>query len=147
MANSPDHQEEEIQTQDQELNQNTTMMSRLPQLLQQPIAPKVGNFKHFQSVHPPEFLGFPDPIKYEASFWWESSKALLEGKDLSWEKFTEMFLERYLPSYMQDRLEMKFLDLRQDDMSVAKYEVKFSELSKFVPEYVNTEAKKAKRFQ
>ncbi|KAL8148657.1 hypothetical protein AgCh_005864 [Apium graveolens] len=47
----------------------------------------------------------------EASFWWESSKALLEGKDLSWEKFTEMILE------------------------------------KFVLEYVNTDAKKAKRFQ
>ncbi|KAL8104853.1 hypothetical protein AgCh_028863 [Apium graveolens] len=42
-------------------------------------------------------------LKNEASFWWESSKDLLEGKDLSWEKF--------------------------------------------VLEYVNTEAKKAKRFQ
>ncbi|KAL8094927.1 hypothetical protein AgCh_036440 [Apium graveolens] len=90
-------------------------------LLQQPIAPKVGNFKHFQSVHPPEFLAEVKNekkaqyasyyLKDEASFWWESSKALLEGKDLSWGKFTEMFPE------------------------------------KFVPEYVNTEAKKAKRFQ
>ncbi|KAL8113555.1 hypothetical protein AgCh_020762 [Apium graveolens] len=83
-------------------------------------------------------------VKDEASFWWESLKALLEGKDLTWEKFTEMFLEKYLPSYMQDQLEMKFLDLRQEDMSVAEYEVKFSELSRFIPEYVNTEAKKAK---
>ncbi|KAL8099712.1 hypothetical protein AgCh_032100 [Apium graveolens] len=200
MANSPDHQEEEISTQDPEINPETTMMSRLAQLLQQPVAPKVGNFKHFQSVHPPEFLGVPDPIKAqswlremekafelaevkddkkaqyasyylkdEASFWWEllrpafyvilfvdwlaamvrfkqtvrktcdadayvraqeSSKALLEGKDLSWEKFTEMFLEKYLPSYMQDQLEMKFLDLIQEEMSVAEYEVKFSELSR-----------------
>ncbi|KAL8132071.1 hypothetical protein AgCh_007823 [Apium graveolens] len=84
-------------------------------------------------------------LKDEASFWWESSKALLEGKELTWEKFTEMFLEKYLPNYMQDQLEMKFLDLRQEDMSVAEYEVKFSELSRFIPEYVNTEAKKAKR--
>ena len=30
---------------------------------------------------------------------------------------------------------------------MAEYEVKFSELSRFVPEYVNMEAKKAKRFQ
>ena len=52
MANSPDHQEGEIPTQDPEVNPETTMMSRLPQLLQQPVAPKVGNFKHFQSVHP-----------------------------------------------------------------------------------------------
>ncbi|KAL8125567.1 hypothetical protein AgCh_013014 [Apium graveolens] len=86
-------------------------------------------------------------LKDEASFWWESSKALREGKDLSWEKFIQIFLEKYLPSYMQDQLDMKFLDLRQYDMWVAEYEVKFSELSRFVPEYVNTEAKKAKRFQ
>ncbi|KAL8127127.1 hypothetical protein AgCh_014156 [Apium graveolens] len=50
-----------------------------------------------------------------------------------------MFLEKYLPSYMQDQLEMKFMDLRQEETSVAEYEVKFSELSRFVPEYVNTE--------
>ncbi|KAL8114497.1 hypothetical protein AgCh_021377 [Apium graveolens] len=49
--------------------------------------------------------------------------------------------------YMQYQLEMKFLDLRHEEMSVAEYEVKFSELSRFVPEYVNIEAKKAKRFQ
>ncbi|KAL8103494.1 hypothetical protein AgCh_027907 [Apium graveolens] len=36
---------------------------------------------------------------------------------------------------------------QQEDMSVAEYEVKFSELSRFVPEYVNTETKKTKRFQ
>ncbi|KAL8124095.1 hypothetical protein AgCh_011917 [Apium graveolens] len=144
MANSPDHQEEEIPTHYPEVNPETTMMSRLAQLLQQPVAPKVGNFKHFQSVHPPEFLGLPDLIKAQSCFRWESSKALLEGKDLKWEKFTEMFLEKYLLSYMQDQLEMKFLDLRQEDILVAEYEVKFSELSRFVPEYVNTEAKKTK---
>ncbi|KAL8110065.1 hypothetical protein AgCh_025971 [Apium graveolens] len=33
-----------------------------------------------------------------------------------------MFLEKYLPSNTQDHLEMKFLDLRQEDMSVAEYE-------------------------
>ncbi|XP_074361831.1 uncharacterized protein LOC141702018 [Apium graveolens] len=178
MATSPNHQEEETQTQDQEQNQDTRMMNRLFQLLQQPSAPKVGNFKQFQSVHPPEFVGFPNPIKAQswlremekafelatvkddkkaqyasyylkddASYWWESSKVLLEGKVITREKFIEMFLEKYLPSYMQDQLEMRFLNLRHEDMTVAKYEVKFSELARFAPEYVNTEAKKAKRFQ
>ncbi|KAL8124559.1 hypothetical protein AgCh_012277 [Apium graveolens] len=70
------------------------MMNRLAQLLQQPLAPKVGKFKHFQSVHLQEFL----------------------GKELLWERFTEIFLEKYLPSYMQDQLEMTFLDLRQEDI-------------------------------
>ncbi|XP_074346725.1 uncharacterized protein LOC141685530 [Apium graveolens] len=86
-------------------------------------------------------------LKDEASYWWESSKALLEGEVITWERFTEMFLEKYLPSYMQDQLEMWFLNLRQKDMTVAEYEVKFSELARFVPEYVNSKAKKDKRFQ
>ena len=32
-------------------------------------------------------------------------------------------------------------------MTVTEYEVKFSELARIVPEYVNIKAKKAKRFQ
>ncbi|XP_074352093.1 uncharacterized protein LOC141691255 [Apium graveolens] len=86
-------------------------------------------------------------LKDEASYWWDSTKALLKGEAISWEKFTELFLEKYLRSYMQDRLEMRFLDLKQENMTLAEYEVKFSELARFVPEYVNTEVKKVKIFQ
>ncbi|KAL8110189.1 hypothetical protein AgCh_026053 [Apium graveolens] len=35
------------------------------------------------------------------------------------------------------------LELKQDKMTVAEYEAKFTELSRFVPEFVNTEEKKA----
>ncbi|XP_074337134.1 uncharacterized protein LOC141674307 [Apium graveolens] len=136
------------------------------------------SIKYFQSVHPPDFVGFPDPIKAqswireiekafelaevkdnkkaqyasyylknEVSYWWESTKVLLEGEAISWENFTELLLEKYLPSYMQDQLEMRFMDLKQVNMTVVEYEVKFSELASFMPEYVNTEAKKAKIFQ
>ncbi|XP_074347442.1 uncharacterized protein LOC141686298 [Apium graveolens] len=86
-------------------------------------------------------------LKDESSYWWESSKAFLEGEVVTWEKFTKMFLEKYLPIYMQDQLKMRILNLRQEDMTVTEYEVKFSELARFVHEYVNTKAKKAKRFQ
>ncbi|KAL8103922.1 hypothetical protein AgCh_028213 [Apium graveolens] len=40
---------------------------------------------------------------------------------------------------------MRFLYLRQEDMSVVEYEVKFLELSRFVPEYVNTEVEGQKK--
>ncbi|XP_074356431.1 uncharacterized protein LOC141696144 [Apium graveolens] len=86
-------------------------------------------------------------LKDESSYWWKSTKALQEGEAIYWQRFTELFLKKYLPSYMQDQLEMRFLDLKQENMTIAEYEVKFLELARFVPEYVNTEAKKAKRFQ
>ena len=44
-------------------------------------------------------------------------------------------------------MELKFLELKQGNMSVTDYEGKFEELSRYVPSYVDTDRKKAKRFQ
>ena len=43
-------------------------------------------------------------------------------------------------------MELKFLELKQENMTVAEYEAKFTELSRFVLEFVNTDAKGARRF-
>ncbi|XP_074323063.1 uncharacterized protein LOC141660007 [Apium graveolens] len=44
-------------------------------------------------------------------------------------------------------MEIKFLELKQGNMSVTEYEAKFTELDRFVTEQVDTEEKRAKRFQ
>ena len=43
-------------------------------------------------------------------------------------------------------MEIKFLDLKQDDMSVAEYATKFNKLARFAPHQVDTGARRAKRF-
>ena len=86
-------------------------------------------------------------LKSEANYWWESVKALEEVEAVTWERFTESFLEKYFPRYMQNQMELKFFELKQDNSSVIEYERKFTELARFVPEYVNTDEKRAKRFQ
>ena len=48
---------------------------------------------------------------------------------------------------MKNQMEIKFLELKQDNLSVADYETKFTELARFVPEQVDTDEKRAKRFQ
>ena len=48
---------------------------------------------------------------------------------------------------MEGQMELKFLELKQNNLSVMEYETKFTELSRFVPELVSTEEKKARRFQ
>lgn len=48
---------------------------------------------------------------------------------------------------MLNQLELKFFELKQENMTVGEYEKKFIELSRFVEEYVDTKEKKAKRFQ
>ncbi|KAL8104556.1 hypothetical protein AgCh_028680 [Apium graveolens] len=44
-------------------------------------------------------------------------------------------------------MEMKFPELKQGSMTVLEYEKKFTELSRFVTKYVNTDEEKAQRFQ
>nr|XP_017227805.1 PREDICTED: uncharacterized protein LOC108203400 [Daucus carota subsp. sativus] len=83
----------------------------------------------------------------QANYWWESVRAL-EGDDvILWDRFVELFLEQYFPEHVQSQLELDFLELKQGDKSVAEYEKRFMELPRFVTAYVDTDLKKAKRFQ
>ncbi|KAL8114916.1 hypothetical protein AgCh_021664 [Apium graveolens] len=84
-------------------------------------------------------------LKGEANYWWESTRALEGGEFITWERFTELFLEKYFPRYMKNQMEIKFLNLTQGDLSVAEYEAKFTELARFVPDQVDTDEKKARR--
>ena len=86
-------------------------------------------------------------LKSEANYWWESVEPLEEVEIVSWDRFKELFLEKYFPKYMQSQMELKFFELRQENSSVMEYERKFTELARFVPEYINTDEKRAKRFQ
>ncbi|XP_074377353.1 uncharacterized protein LOC141718878 [Apium graveolens] len=86
-------------------------------------------------------------LKGEANYWWESKKALEGTEIVTWERFTEFFLEKYFMRYIKNQMELKFLELKQRNLSVAEYEAKFTELSRFVPEQVDPEEKREKRFQ
>ncbi|XP_074366365.1 uncharacterized protein LOC141707220 [Apium graveolens] len=86
-------------------------------------------------------------LKGEANYWWEAKKTLETTFPIPWTRFTELFLEKYFPKYMENQMELKFLEFKQGNMSVAEYEAKFTELSRCVPYHVDTDEKKAKRFQ
>ncbi|KAK1394816.1 hypothetical protein POM88_013872 [Heracleum sosnowskyi] len=86
-------------------------------------------------------------LKGEANYWWESVRALEATEVIPWERFKKLFLDQYFPKYMQTQMELRFFELKQNELSVSEYEKKFTELSRFVPEYVDTEEKKGKRFQ
>ena len=86
-------------------------------------------------------------LKGEANLWWESKKNFEEEDIVTWDRFSKLFLDKYLPKYMEGQTELKFLELKQNNLSVMEYEVKFTELSRSVPELVSTEEKKARRFQ
>ncbi|MGI4673460.1 retrotransposon gag family protein [Klebsiella pneumoniae] len=86
-------------------------------------------------------------LKGEANYWWEAKKNIETDTIVTWERFKHLFLEKYFPRFMETQMELKFLELKQGNLSVSEYEAKFTELTRFVPEFVSTEEKKAKRFQ
>ncbi|KAL8093052.1 hypothetical protein AgCh_035075 [Apium graveolens] len=111
-------------------------------------APPAVTFKQFQAVKPPKFKGSDDPV--EANAWlkdMEKAFVLVRAGAEQKTKFTELFLEKYFLRYMKNQMEIKFLNLAQGDLTVAEYEAKFTELTRFVPHQVNTDEKKARRFE
>ncbi|XP_063941272.1 uncharacterized protein LOC135149476 [Daucus carota subsp. sativus] len=86
-------------------------------------------------------------LKNEATYWWESVKNMEGTLEITWERFKELFLEKYFPRFLQDQMELNFLELKRGNMSVVEYENKFAELARFMPTYVETDRQKGKRFQ
>lgn len=86
-------------------------------------------------------------LKGEAVFWWDTVKLTEDCSKMTWKRFKEVFFDKYFPPCMKNEMEMKFLGLRQESLSVSEYLSKFLELSRFAPHQVDTEARKCQRFQ
>ncbi|KAL8120215.1 hypothetical protein AgCh_017382 [Apium graveolens] len=86
-------------------------------------------------------------LKNDSNYWWESTRALEGEGPVPWARFTELFLEKYFSDCLHSQMEVELLELNQGDRSVTEYETKFTELARIVPEYVSSEAQRAKRFQ
>ncbi|XP_028052527.1 uncharacterized protein LOC114257015 [Camellia sinensis] len=84
-------------------------------------------------------------LKEEARRWWMLVRD--ENGDLTWDRFKEIFYEKYFPQCIRERKVSVFEQLKQGDMTVAEYEAKFIELARYAPHMVNTDYKKARRFE
>jgi len=73
----------------------------------------------------------------EADDWWVSTQPILEngGGVVTWVVFRREFMNRYFSEDVHGKKEIKFVELKQGDMSVTEYAAKFVELAKFYPHY------------
>ncbi|XP_058103457.1 uncharacterized protein LOC131247029 [Magnolia sinica] len=102
-------------------------------------------------------MGCPDHLKVslatfkvegEAVNWWETTeRAIPEGRAWHWEDFERRFFEKYFPRSYRDEKMFEFLKLTQGEMTIAQYESRFTELSRYVPKLVEDEDFKIKRFR
>ncbi|XP_028090667.1 uncharacterized protein LOC114290859 [Camellia sinensis] len=84
-------------------------------------------------------------LEDEARRWWMLTRTVHQG--LTWDIFLELFYDKYFPQSMRDKKVTKFETLRQGNKTVAEYEAQFAELAQFAPHMVDTDYKKARKFE
>ncbi|XP_058071274.1 uncharacterized protein LOC131220345 [Magnolia sinica] len=86
-------------------------------------------------------------FKKEADLRWESViRSIPENHIWTWEAFEARFNKKYIPQSYQHERENEFLRLQQGGMSVAQYENRFTELSRYASEMIVNKAIKMRRF-
>ncbi|XP_019262484.1 PREDICTED: uncharacterized protein LOC109240316 [Nicotiana attenuata] len=70
-----------------------------------------------------------------------------DAAPLTWAQFLEMFLREFFPQTLRDAWRIKFESLRQRTMTVSKYAIRFSELSRHAPTLVSTVVEIARRLE
>ena len=80
-----------------------------------------------------------------AKDWWDAvERRYPDG--ITWDQFQQEFIDRFFPQSHKDAKIEEFLKLEQKNMSVSKYEKKFSKLVRLVPYIQADEVLKCKRF-
>ncbi|XP_028052737.1 uncharacterized protein LOC114257164 [Camellia sinensis] len=84
-------------------------------------------------------------LEDEARRWWMLTRTIHQG--LTWDRFLELFYDKYFPQSMRDKKVTEFETLKQGNKTVAEYEAQFAELARFAPYMVDTDYKKARKFE
>ncbi|XP_073128818.1 uncharacterized protein [Henckelia pumila] len=98
-------------------------------------------------------LGDPDRVRCavfllqdDAALWWEGVDKTVDPNTLPWTDFKRLFFEKYFTADVRARLKTEFMSLRQGDLSVAQFVVKFERGCHFVPLIGDDEAEKLQYF-
>ncbi|XP_011621279.1 uncharacterized protein LOC105420220 [Amborella trichopoda] len=88
-------------------------------------------------------------VEGEAEHWWNLVKQTWRelGTEPTWENVLVAFDEKYFPDSVRERKEVEFIELQQGNMVGEHYATRFTELSRYAPHIVNTEAWKVVKFE
>ncbi|XP_073137272.1 uncharacterized protein [Henckelia pumila] len=98
-------------------------------------------------------LGDPDRVHCDvfhlqdgAALWWDGVEKTVDTATLPWAEFRRFFFKKYFTADVRAHLKTEFLSLRQGDLSVAEFVVKFERGCHFVPLIGDDEAEKLQHF-
>ncbi|XP_070043257.1 uncharacterized protein [Nicotiana tomentosiformis] len=79
--------------------------------------------------------------------WWEAyeRRRPVGAVPLTWQEFSVLFLEKYVPQSHREELRRQFEQLRQEDMTVTQYVMRFSELARHTIWLVPTDRERIRR--
>ncbi|XP_022852531.1 uncharacterized protein LOC111374134 [Olea europaea var. sylvestris] len=108
-------------------------------------------FKHLSSTYAQKVLCSELMLADVAGHWKVStSRTRVEAQQraLTWTQFKDKVMEKYFPKALRDQKEIEFLQHKtREKMKLEDYERKFEQLSRYAPHLVDTQAKKARRFE
>ena len=82
-------------------------------------------------------------LKGEAQIWWKCARTSRDLEAMTWAEFQELFMGTY---FLATAKAQEFLELKQGAMTVMDYVTRFTELARFVDDYMATNLVKVKRF-
>jgi hypothetical protein len=78
-----------------------------------------------------------------ATDWWDAYiEAHEEPETINWQEFRNNFRTHHVPFGMMKLKKKEFEDLKQGSMSVNEYVIRFTQLSHYAPDNVDTDEKK-----
>jgi hypothetical protein len=82
-----------------------------------------------------------------AADWWDAYTVAHAAVDtITWQEFQEAFRTHHIPFGMIKLKQKEFLALKQSNMSVREYRDKFTQLSRYAPDEVDTDPKRKEHF-
>ena len=87
-------------------------------------------------------------LQGDAYNWWKTVPySLVQPLVLRWEDFLREYQEKYTPKVYKMEKCKEFIELKQNNMTVAEYGLKFTQLSAYAANLVATEEEKCQKFE
>ncbi|XP_073056956.1 uncharacterized protein [Primulina eburnea] len=81
-----------------------------------------------------------------ARTWWDATKISVNVSTLKWQEFKDLFYDKYFPRDVRSQKVKEFLELKQGNMSMQEYILKFEEGCQFAPYLASNDIEKGEHF-
>ena len=86
-------------------------------------------------------------LEVATSGWWDAyTAAHADANNITWQEFQENFHAHHIPSGIMKLKKKEFLSLTKGNMSISEYRDRFTQLSRYAPEEVDTNEKRQECF-